>query len=456
MSKTALIDALKAFDLDGVRNSLDATPALRQLRLGKDLDLLQFCCSRSTAGDPAAADRQLRLAKWLVGAGFDPLAMHTTAPGEDGEEEPSTVSLVWFAVAKAQNNRLARYFLQQGAATGALFAAAWWGNAEIVSDLVQHGDDLNVMVGATPLHMAVDVLQRGVEGNPELGRRRLKLLKEMLRLGADPELAAFNGTTPLHTVLEKGYDLDVFRLLLKYGANPDVTGKDGRTVREIASRKKDKRYFNALRGSSRAVRRAREIESAMPARVCHHCKELVEEGAAHDCWTTTEAALTRDLPEDLHDAWERLRETAADFGEQRIYASHHCIMFARKTAYFFVRPKRKRARSLHLSRPGDPGAADSPHRPGVEDESRAHPSDQAPRRGGSADHRLDPRGLRNIRQPERTLRQGAAPKIKRTTTATKKTTETKKTATKSRTEAASTQQKKKTAAVAKSRSTSGR
>jgi hypothetical protein len=74
---------------------------------------------------------------------------------------------------------------------------------------------------------------------------------------------------------------------------------------------------------------------------CHHCKQWVEEGEAHDCWTTTESALTRDLPEDLQDAYERLRETAADFGQQRIYASHHCIMFARKACYFFVRPKRK-------------------------------------------------------------------------------------------------------------------
>ena len=45
--------------------------------------------------------------------------------------------------------------------------------------------------------------------------------------------------------------------------------------------------------------------------------------------------------EDLRDAWERLRETAVEFGEQRIYASHHSIMFSRKSCYFFVRPKRK-------------------------------------------------------------------------------------------------------------------
>ena len=79
----------------------------------------------------------------------------------------------------------------------------------------------------------------------------------------------------------------------------------------------------------------------MAGRECYHCKQWIEEGQAHDCWTTTEAALTRDLSEDLRDAWERLRETAASFGDQRIYASHNSIMFARKACYFFVRPKRK-------------------------------------------------------------------------------------------------------------------
>jgi hypothetical protein len=79
----------------------------------------------------------------------------------------------------------------------------------------------------------------------------------------------------------------------------------------------------------------------MPGHECYHCKQWVEEGEAHDCWTTTEAALTRDLSVDLQEAWERLRETAAAFGDQRIYASHHCIMFSRKACYFFVRPKAK-------------------------------------------------------------------------------------------------------------------
>ena len=78
----------------------------------------------------------------------------------------------------------------------------------------------------------------------------------------------------------------------------------------------------------------------MAGRECYHCKQWVGDGEAHDCWSTTEAALTQDLSGDLREAWERLRETAVSFGEQRIYASHKSIMFSRQSCYFFVRPKK--------------------------------------------------------------------------------------------------------------------
>jgi hypothetical protein len=77
-----------------------------------------------------------------------------------------------------------------------------------------------------------------------------------------------------------------------------------------------------------------------PGRECYHCKQWIAQGEPHDCWTTTEAALTQDLSEDLLDAWERLRETAVALGEQRIYASHRSIVFSRRACHFFVRPKR--------------------------------------------------------------------------------------------------------------------
>lgn len=78
----------------------------------------------------------------------------------------------------------------------------------------------------------------------------------------------------------------------------------------------------------------------MKAHECYHCKQWVEKDEPHDCWTTTEDRLTKDLSEDLQDAYQRLREAAVEFGEQRIYASGSCIMFSRTSCYFFVRPKR--------------------------------------------------------------------------------------------------------------------
>jgi hypothetical protein len=80
-----------------------------------------------------------------------------------------------------------------------------------------------------------------------------------------------------------------------------------------------------------------------PGYECFHCKQWILKGdTTHDCWTTTEEALTKDLPEDLREAWERIRETAVEFGEQRVYASLRSIMFAKKVCYLFVRPRPKR------------------------------------------------------------------------------------------------------------------
>src|ERR1700745_789486 len=78
----------------------------------------------------------------------------------------------------------------------------------------------------------------------------------------------------------------------------------------------------------------------MAGRECYHCKQWVEDGEEHDCWTTTEAALAQDLPADLRGAWDGLRHTAVSLGDQRIYAPHKSIMFSRKSCYFFVRPKK--------------------------------------------------------------------------------------------------------------------
>lgn len=119
-------------------------------------------------------------------------------------------------------------------------------------------------------------------------------------------------------------------------------GKGGTKVGLEATRDSRAGHLRAHRIRGMAKARPPDRRNRKPsakAGECYHCKEWVDDFSTHDCWTTTPEALTRDLSEDLREAWERLRDTALELGEQRMYASHHSIMFSRKACYFFVRPK---------------------------------------------------------------------------------------------------------------------
>ena len=47
-----------------------------------------------------------------------------------------------------------------------------------------------------------------------------------------------------------------------------------------------------------------------------------------------------ELPEELAEAWERLREIASELGPQRIYASGKAVMLARRVCFCFMRVKK--------------------------------------------------------------------------------------------------------------------
>jgi hypothetical protein len=48
----------------------------------------------------------------------------------------------------------------------------------------------------------------------------------------------------------------------------------------------------------------------------------------------------QNLSEDLQDAWAKLKLFLLSMGDQELRTSHRSIMFARKTCYAFVRPKK--------------------------------------------------------------------------------------------------------------------
>ena len=153
---------------------------------------------------------------------------YTTKPGEDGEEEIRSCRSSSLPSLARRTTGSRATFLGLGARPEALFAAVWWGNWEILADLVRHGADLNVRVGGTPLHMAVGLLGRDLGGQPRgSAKRRLKTLKELIALGADLWIGdTRRGDTPLHSVIEKGHDPSIFKVLLAAGADPDSAGQE--------------------------------------------------------------------------------------------------------------------------------------------------------------------------------------------------------------------------------------
>lgn len=75
-------------------------------------------------------------------------------------------------------------------------------------------------------------------------------------------------------------------------------------------------------------------------RECHLCLANIEDGREHVCIPRTEGELFRNLPEELRDAFQALRQKAQNFGDQRIYNNARAVMFARRVCYMFVRPKK--------------------------------------------------------------------------------------------------------------------
>lgn len=76
---------------------------------------------------------------------------------------------------------------------------------------------------------------------------------------------------------------------------------------------------------------------------CAQCRGYfpVSEKEEHICTPPTEWTVMGHLEGDLLDTWEKLREFAADLGEQRIYASTKAVMFSTRVCYCFVRPRSK-------------------------------------------------------------------------------------------------------------------
>jgi ankyrin repeat protein len=150
---------------------------------------------------------------------------------------------LFFAVARARNQTLIKLLLKRGAnATsapgGGLFAAGWWEDLENLELLIRAGAPID------NVHT-----ENSQTSTPFLACwcwKRFDAAKFLALKGANVNFQDHKGRTALHHGLEKEFDPSLLKWLVQHGASPDIAAHDGISARLKASRKRDKRFHEAL------------------------------------------------------------------------------------------------------------------------------------------------------------------------------------------------------------------
>jgi ankyrin repeat protein len=231
MSKRRLIGAVQTLDLETTKQLLRAKPSLLTVKNRQGRNLLHLACGASCKklGMPESA--AARMVNFLLDLGMD--------IEEEGLSGRDPVTPLWFAVCFGRNLTVVKLLIKRGAkperAPGSgLYAAGWWEDTHILDVLIQAGAKVDIIVGVTPFLAC-------------WCWRRYEAAKFLARKGAnvnfqDPR----NGKTALHYGVEREFDPALLKWLVKHGASPDIEDKEGMTSQLKASRKRDKRFLNAL------------------------------------------------------------------------------------------------------------------------------------------------------------------------------------------------------------------
>lgn len=225
MSKTRLIESVKALDLSEAKRIVKAKPDLLRVWDSRRRNLLHLACSVDCEDLGQKESAAVRVVAFLLDAGLD--------IEELGGAGPDSMPPIWFAVCRGRNRALVKYMIDRGAKPTGLYAAGWWEDIDILKLLVRSGADMEEVVGTTPFLAC-------------WGWKKFKAARALAELGANVNVQDEKGRTALHLGVEKEFDPALLKWLVKQGASPDIADREGTTARQKAARKRNKAYFEAL------------------------------------------------------------------------------------------------------------------------------------------------------------------------------------------------------------------
>lgn len=225
MSKTRLFEAVKNLDFAETLKILDAKPELLTVRNDQGRNLLHLACSADCKKLKKSESAAAKMVAFLLDRGLD--------IEEEGGAGPDLCKPIWFATARGRNHTVVKLLLKRGAEPTGLYAAGWWEDIGILTTLIDAGADKEVVVGVTPFLAC-------------WGWKKFKAAKALAMKGADVNAQDKRGRTALHIGIEKEFDPELLKWLVKHGASPDIPDRDGVTARVKASRKRNKQFLAAL------------------------------------------------------------------------------------------------------------------------------------------------------------------------------------------------------------------
>lgn len=204
-----------------VAEALRAHPELATITDRSGRTALHLCAGATAVRTRRPASASVATARALLAAGAALDAVQEIPDqGESFHAHP-----LWHAIARGGNRTLARFLLREGANPDYCLWAVVWSDDVVTAKLLHgYGADLNLTFhGETPLLYATRL-------------RRTRIMRWLLRHGADPNIGDGEGRTPLAHAVRRRYSAAEVEILLRHGADPRVQASDGSTPISLASR----------------------------------------------------------------------------------------------------------------------------------------------------------------------------------------------------------------------------